>query len=125
MTTYGYALSNPDEPHRISVWFTGGCIEVTNPQDLPKWKEVFNPETMPSRSLRENANLLGAKFLLGASPSDVMEPDGKLSYTLDRPIGGHSTAYIDNLYLDETLRICRSKNGDVYVMARVPYFPDE
>ena len=63
--------------------------------------------------------------MLGAEPPQRMEEDGKMSYVLRRPIGGYSTAYVDILYLDETVRITRSNTGVIYVCARVPYFPDE
>ena len=38
---------------------------------------------------------------------------------------GHETAFVDILYLDETLRIARASSGVVYAFSRVPYFPDE
>ena len=107
------------------MWFTGGTIEVTDPENLKEWKKVFNKSTLPKRRLKEHTHHLGMKIFMGASSTDVMEEDGKLSYILKRPIGGHEKAYIDILYLDETVRIARSKTGNVYVCARVPYFPDE
>ena len=69
------------------------------------------------------ARVLFAKVCMGAQlPTNKMEEDGKMSYTFKRPIGG---AYIDILYLDETVRITRSNTGVIYVCAKVPYFPDE
>ena len=54
-----------------------------------------------------------------------MEPDGRMCYRLPNPIGGHDAAYVDVLYLDETLRIVQANTGSLHVMARVPYFADE
>ena len=60
----------------------------------------------------------------GVCPANCMEADGKLSYTLQKPFGGHGHAYADVIYLDETLRSLRGNYGSLYVSARVP-FPDE
>ena len=62
---------------------------------------------------------------MGAVLPQKMEEDGRMTYDLTRPIGGHDTAYVDIVYLDECLRIARASSGTVYVFARVPYFPDE
>jgi hypothetical protein len=123
MSTYGYALSNPDEPNRVSIWFMGGTIEVSEEDQLPAWKRAFDTTKLRRRKLKEQTRLLGAKLLLGASPADTMEPDGTMTYTLDRPVGGHEKAYVDILYLDETVRISKSNVG--VLCTRVPYFPDE
>jgi hypothetical protein len=125
MSTYGYALSNPDEPSRLAIWFTGGTIEVSDSQNLKEWKRAFDDTQLPERTLKERTRVLCAKLLMGASPAKAMEEDGKMSYSLKRPIGGHDKAYIDILYLDETVRISRANTGVIYVCARVPYFPDE
>ena len=125
MTTYGYAISNPDEPNRVAVWFTGGSIEVSDSEYLDGWKKVFDKSRMPKRKLHELTCVLGAKFFMGAATAETMEEDGRMSYSLKRPVGGHDRAYLDMLYLDETVRIARSTQGVLYVCARVPYFPDE
>lgn len=123
MTTYGYVLPNPENPSRLSIWFTGGTIEVnTDPQ---RWKKVFSPDRLQKRKLKERTRLLGAKLIMGATPAEGMEADGKMTYHLNRPIGGHDRAYVDLIYLDENLRIAKSHSGVVYVFSRVPYFPDE
>ena len=41
-------------------------------------------------------------------------------YELKRPIGGHETAYVEILYMDDTIRVARANNGVIYVFARVP-----
>jgi hypothetical protein len=123
MTTYGHVLPNPGMPNRLSVWFSGGSIEVNT--DEMRWKKVFDEKNTPKRKFKEKARVFGAKILMGASPAEQMEADGKMSYELSRPMGSHDKFYIDVLYLDETLRIARANTGAVYVFARVPYFPDE
>jgi hypothetical protein len=115
MTTYGYVLPNPDIPNRMSVWFTGGSIEVDS--DVRRWKDVFDPRALRKRKIKEKARVFGAKVVMGATPSENMEEDGKMTYKLNRPIGGHDKAYIDVLYLDHTLRIARCKFY-VHVFAR-------
>lgn len=107
MTTNGYVLPNPEQSNRLSVWFTGGSIEVDT--DLERWKMIFEPKALPKRKIKQKARVLGAKVIMGATPSETMEADGKMTYELNRPIGGHDKAYIDILYLDETLRIARCK----------------
>jgi hypothetical protein len=112
MTTYGYALPYPRQ-NRFSVWFTGGSIDVNG--DSESWRRIFNKEALPRRTVGEESKLLAAKLLMGASTSDEMDENGKISYELNRPLA----AYIDLLYLDETLRIMRSSSGAIYVSARV------
>jgi hypothetical protein len=109
MTTYGYALPNPDHPNRLSIWFTGGSLEVNDADDLDRWKQVFGCEHLPKRKWHEQARVLGAQMAMGAQPAERMESDGKMSYHLSRPIGGHENAHMDILYLDSTLRITRCK----------------
>jgi hypothetical protein len=123
MTTFGYSLPDPEKPNRLSTWFTGGTIEVWDDvSDMRAWKSVF--ETLETRSLKQKARLFSARLAVGASPAGEMEGDGKMSYSMSRPIGGHGVAYADVVYLDETLRILRGNHGTVYVNARIP-FPDE
>ena len=60
------------------------------------------------------------------APRVVMETDGNMSYSLSElPKGGHDTAYVDVLYLDETIRVVKANTGSLHVMARVPYFQYE
>lgn len=123
ITTNGYALANPKKSNRLSVWFTGGTIEARGDSDVAEWLSVFSDA--PQRVLKEKARVLGARLVMGATPPQGMESDGKMSYELKRPIGGHDTAYVDLLYLDDTVRIVKTNTGTVHVMARVPHFPDE
>lgn len=123
MTTYGYVIPNPKMPNRLSVWFSGGSIEVNS--DEERWRKAFDQSASPKPTLTKMSRIFGAKVQIGASPAEEMESDGKMSYELSRPLGGHDKCYIDILYLDETLRISRANTGAVYVCARVPYFPDE
>ena len=91
--------------------------------NMQQWRSLF--ESPPRRPFQAKARLLTARVVMGASPGDSMEADGKMKFTFERPIGGHGKAFVDILYLDETLRIVRGTRGDVYVFARVPSFPDE
>jgi hypothetical protein len=93
--------------------------------DPERWHAVFDDPQLPKRTLKEQARTFFAKVAMGAVLPQEMEEDGTMTYDLTRPIGGHDTAYVDILYIDETLRIARASSGTVYAFARVPYFPDE
>lgn len=121
----GYILPNPEKPNRITVWFTGGTIEVNEDEDYKRWQKVFDNPKLPKRTFKEKTSNLFAKVAMRAVLSQKMEEDGRMSYHLNRPLGGHDTAYVDILYLDETLRIARASSGVVYAFSRVQYFPDE
>eukprot|EP00957_Ditylum_brightwellii_P167733 12769225-Ditylum_brightwellii.AAC.1 len=42
MTNYGYTLPDPRIPNRLSVWFTGGTIEVNDEEyDIEEWRRIF------------------------------------------------------------------------------------
>jgi hypothetical protein len=207
LTTDGYVVPSPYQPNRLSIWFTGGSMEVQRTaegsNELYEWMQVFADSIAPRvihgscsdsvESTRSRASSRGSvvssavtaatsapdtqqkpvplrqaslrDILVGreggfrdrtfgsrspriqrrvvsppGSPSPeatrhadrhqskvpvVMEPDGRMSYRLPNPIGGHDTAYVDVLYLDETLRIVQANTGTLHVMARVPYFADE
>lgn len=75
--------------------------------------------------MQERAKLLAAKLLLGATVEEEMAADGSFSFELSRPVGGHGSAYVDVLYLDDTLRIMRGHHGSLYVLARVPTGGDD
>jgi hypothetical protein len=121
LTTHGYAVPDPNVPNRLSIWFSGGSLEVQDePQDLQEWKKLFDSTAAPGRDLREYANILAARLLLGALVPEGMAEDGTMSFVLKRPIGGHSSAYCDIAYMDESLRIMRGHHGSVYVCTRVP-----
>lgn len=118
MTNYGYLLPDPHVPNRLSVWFTGGSLEVNDDeQDLEEWKRIFGDA--PNRDMSEYARLLAAKVLLGAVVPDQMEENGTLNYLLKRPIGGHGSAFCDVLYMDEKLRIMRGHNGSMFAFRKV------
>lgn len=120
MTNYGYILPDPEVPNRLSIWFTGGTLEVNDEEsDLEEWKRIFDDSTVPKRDMREFARLLAAKVLLGANASDEVGADGSMNYTLKRPIGGHGSAFCDVLYLDDSLRIMRGHHGSLYVFSKV------
>ena len=120
MSTNGYVLPDPNTPNRLSVWFTDGKIEI-NDKDadtMQEWEKIF--QVLPRRHIQEKARVLAAKLLLGATVPEEIEEDGSMSYHFKRPIGGHGTAYIDHLYLDDTLRIVQGHRGSLFVFAKDP-----
>jgi len=119
ITTYGYVLPDPTVPNRLSIWFSGGKIEANEDDHHPEeWKRAFGDGTF-KRHLQEKARVLAAKLLLGAEVPDKIEEDGSMSYKLHRPIGGHGSAYVDVLYMDDTLRIVQGNRGSLFVFTRV------
>ena len=120
MTTNGYTLPDPENPNRHSVWITGGKIEANNDLiDQREWKRQFGRHP-PKHKLGEKAKLLAVKLLMGATLPEKMNEQGIMEYTFTRPLGGHGTAYVDTLYLDDTLRIVRGHRGTVFVFMRMP-----
>ena len=120
MTTYGYSLPDPKVENRHSIWFTGGKIEPNNSeQDIFAWKRLFALHP-PKHSFGEKAKLLAVKLLMGATVPEKMDEDGSMSYAFTRPLGGHGMAYVDVVYLDETLRIVKGHRGTIMVFSRLP-----
>lgn len=119
MTTYGFILPYPTQKHRFSVWFTGGSLEVDDPNNK-QWFTIFGGKA-PQRTLGESSKLLAAKLLMGACVNDQMDQDGKLAYALTRPMSN----YIDLIYLDKSLAALRGSSGMVYVNVRVPGLTSE
>jgi hypothetical protein len=121
LTNQAYVVPDPSVPNRLSIWFSGGDLEVQDePADLDEWLKVFDSACAPDRNLREYANILAARVLLGAIVPEEIKDDGKMSFELRRPIGGHGQAFCDILYMDDDLRIMRGHLGSVYVCTRVP-----
>lgn len=119
LTNHGYCVPDPNVPNRLSVWFSGGSLEVQDEiHDLEEWKQLFDENEAPRRDLGELARVLAAKCLLGAHLPHSMEEDGSLTYFLKRPIGGHGQVFVDVLYCDETLRIVRGHRGSIYASIR-------
>jgi hypothetical protein len=120
LTNHGYVIPDPDVPNRLSVWFSGGSMQVQDEHgDLELWKQLFDASAAPQRDVMEMARVLGARILLGAHVPDKMEKDGSMNYCLKRPIGGHGSAFCDVLYMDDTLRIMRGHHGSIFVSTRV------
>ena len=123
MTTKGYIVPNPVKKNRVSIWFTGGTIELNDPnnaQDVKHWNAVFDKKNMPKRNFGQRSKLFVAGLVLGATVPGQLNSDGTMNYELKRPIGGHDTAFVEILFMDETIRIAKAQNGVVYVFARVP-----
>jgi hypothetical protein len=121
MTTFGYMIPDPTEEGRNSVWITGGRMEPNaTEQDISRWNELFPDGIRPAHEWAAAARILAVKWLMGAELSDTAEPDtGAFTYQFNRPLGGHGMAYIDTLYLDESLRIVRGHRGTIFCFARV------
>ncbi|KAL3904992.1 MAG: hypothetical protein SGILL_009857 [Bacillariaceae sp.] len=121
LTTQGYFIADPSKPSRLSIWFSGGTLEVQDEvEDLEEWKRIFDMSSVPDRSPEEYANILAAKVLLGAHVPEKMDEDGTMKFSLRRPIGGHESVFVDVVYMDEKLRIMRGHHGSGYVCIRVP-----
>jgi len=124
LTTQGYSIPDPNTANRLSIWFSGGTLEVQDEvDDLEEWKKIFDLKSAPDRDLKEYANILAARVLLGAHLPDKLEDDGTMSFSLKRPIGGHGSVFCDVVYMDDKLRIMRGHAGSVYVCIRVPEVP--
>ena len=107
----GYMLKDPDpnNPDRLSVWFTGGKLFPVAPPEPDKnspiesqnshyggfdeWKRIFGEAT--SSSWSESFKNMGAKLFLGAELSSGMGADGSMAYTLHRPYGGHGKSFVE------------------------------
>lgn len=111
MTTVGYILPYPKQ-NRFSVWFTGGSLEIKS-KTRKCCRYLFN--SVSPRTFSEKSKLFVAKLLMGATMNDQMDENGKLSYQLTRPMA----AYIDLLFMNESLRVMRSSSGVIYVFSRV------
>lgn len=119
MTTHGYTLADPDRPNRHSIWITGGEIKPNaDPQDVLEWKRLFALHP-PKHTLGEKAKLLALQWLMGATVPNQMSDDGKMEYSFSKPLGGHGKAFIDTLFVDETLRIVRGHRGTTFVFSRI------
>ena len=117
LTNYGYCIPDPDFPDRLSVWFSGGSIEVADPErDGEDWNRLFDPSMAPRRDLTELARVLAARVLLGANLGT--SEDGRFQYSLRRPIGGHGSVYVDVVYSDDTMKIIRGHQGTTFVFVR-------
>jgi hypothetical protein len=121
MTTFGYMIPDPTEEGRHSVWITGGRIEPNEPSDLELWNTVVFPDGIrPPHEWSVAPRILAVKWLMGAQLNDMADPiTSAFSYHFTRPLGGHGMAYIDTLYLDESLRIVRGHRGTIFCFARV------
>ena len=70
----------------MSIWFTGGSLEVQDEfKDLENWRILFDSNKAPHRDIRQYANILAAKLLLGALLPEGIEDDGTMKFTLKRP----------------------------------------
>jgi hypothetical protein len=77
-----------------------------------KYHGIFN--SVGPRTFSEKSKLFIAKLMMGAAADDFMSTKGKISFSLTRPLA----AYIDLLYMDESLRIMRGGSGTIFAFAR-------
>lgn len=116
MATEGYILPDPHTANRHSVWITAGRIEANDcASDQRKWKEFF-AKYGQNRSFRSKAKELASKLFLGVNLN--MDRYG-MEYRFHTPLGGHGAAYVDTLYLDESLRIIKGHRGTIFVLSRL------
>jgi hypothetical protein len=121
LTNRGYCMPDPNVRNRLTIWFTGGSLEVQDEEsDLHEWRQLFDESEAPNRNMTEYARVLAARILLGAKMPDGMESDGRMSYSLTKPIGGHAQVFCDVLYADGSLRILKGHHGSVLVFSRIP-----
>ena len=119
LTSYGYALPDPADPNRVSIWFTGGTIEPADELRLGEWREVFGTRAAHGQSSVEadEAKTLASKMLLGVI-HEPMDDSGVVGYHMHRPIGGHGSAYCDVVYIDDDIRVMRGNMGSIFVHRR-------
>jgi len=128
MHTYGFSLPDPDTPHRDTIWITGGRIEPNNDtQDFQAWKRQFELHPAKVSGFGQKAKFLAVKLLMGATATAAVmdESDGSFEYAFTRPLGGHGVAYIDTLFVDDSLRVVRGHRGTTFVFTRLPDRGDE
>lgn len=87
-------------------------------RELDEWKNLFDPKLVPRRDLGELARILAARLLLGANVPESVDEDGKMVYSLKRPIRGHGAVFVDVLYGDDNMKILRGHHGSLFVFIR-------
>lgn len=126
MTTFGYAISNPNDSSQLSIWFTGGSLEVHDVDGhVQQWKHIFEGENQPKRKQQGFWKRRLSKSQEKGISLPELEGDGKMTYEILKPFAGHDSSYVNVLYMDEALLVTKANTGPIYVSARVPVFPDE
>ncbi len=121
LTNYAYTLPHPTVPGRLSIWFTGGTIEPADEdvESIRAWKRLFG--TLQSGENEDQgadeARHTAQNILLGAV-SEPMDEAGMIGFHLKRPIGGHDSAFVDLIYMDDDIRVMRGHSGSVYLFKR-------
>lgn len=58
LTNNGYCVPDPTTPNRLTIWFSGGSLEVQDEEaDLAEWKHLFDENLVPSRNMSEFARV--------------------------------------------------------------------
>lgn len=119
LSTQGYIVADPDTPNRHTVWITEGNMHANDaPQDTQVWKDFFTAqlETVPSKAQSLARQLRRSS---GSVDHRVDSESRQQSYRFRRPLGGHGLAYVDTLYVDQSLRIIRGHRGTLFVFSKI------
>jgi hypothetical protein len=119
MSTEGYILPDPVTPNRHSVWITSGRMEPNDcSRDQVNWKRFFTNYFNPTSraSFERKAKQVTSKLMLDV---DIHADAESMEYRFRRPLGGHGAAYVDTLYLDDSLRIAKGHRGTIFVFSRL------
>ncbi len=123
LTNYAYTLPDPSVPGRLSIWFTGGTIEPADEDivSVRAWKRLFGTIQPGKREdPGDEARHKAQNILLGAV-SEPMDEGGTVGFHLKRPIGGHGSAFVDIIYMDDDTRVMRGHSGSVYLFKRTVF----
>ena len=63
---------------------------------------------------------MAQNILLGAV-SEPMDEEGTIGFHLKRPIGGHSSAFCDIVYMDDDVRVMKGHSGSIYLFQRAVF----
>lgn len=118
----GTCVTNPADPSRLDIRFSGGTIKPAVGQDLTAWSNVVGKkDTSGSKaersvtSFKTKATGLFLKLVFGfRPPADTLGSQGELSYEMKRSPKG----VVDVLYLDQDMRITRGIKGALVVTTR-------
>jgi len=64
LTNHGDCVPDPSTPNRLTIWFSGGSLEVQDEEaDLEEWRRLFDENLVPSRNMSEFARVRKAGYL--------------------------------------------------------------
>lgn len=133
MENRGYMLPDPDHPHRMLVWFTGGRFWPRYRRDVRAWCDAFG--------VGNSSSVIGQwrKWLYRCATLETLHEEEEFNPCDEEDQGGNETeephaqgpvfpyetrkpmpGYFDVLYLDGDLRITRGNRGTVVANVREP-----